>query len=1295
MKTNKVFISGRMEKDSDERYLGKGSYRDATNIRVLTSEDSDVGTVENIQGNKRLTWLGLTNTVCLGSVVNNETEIVYWFISADEKDALVSWNKKTDTLEYILEHTTLLNFGRIKGVNIIDDLIYWIDDRNTPRCVNIERAKGYGLDGFTELDISVLKPAPNKAPEITLVTSDLTHENNIEERFLRFAYRYEYLDGEFSAISPFSPTAFFPNIFKYNYATGSNESFVNKFNAVDIDFNTGDERVKSIDLLFKESGHDVVYLIQNFNKSELNLLDNVPEIFQFNNSKIYRLLPDGELTRFFDNVPLLANAQDLIGSELAYANYTEHYDIALTDGTPIKLDYTVDLNTTIITQVAQSLKSNRDMEIAIAYKDLRGRYTTPLTCQTNTYHIPISASQTQNKIEVTINHEPPAFATHYVFFAKQSKFDYDTILPSLFYEDGSYRWVKIDGADQNKINEGDYLIVKADSQEILQNLVKVKVLEVKQQEKNFLQPIDKTDEIVEKSGLYFKIKPKNFRLNVDDYETFNLHTYHNARRKYHNCLRDSVTDVGQAYFYGDTLDDMTTGGTFSVVGITNFDKRFTVQIDGEGTGTLGVDTFRWSIDGGANWEAETIDIAAGVPSSLSDGVEITFAAEIGHSAFDEWEFYCRTPLESLDTRAYGWFRMNGDIGATMTSSGHTVDDEIIENGARITLEYDEYNVGIVYLNIDTTSTDQYANIQEWFYRENIAAEITNQYPTFDLTNIYFMRGVLHNDPDGNAQYMTYDPDGYMTMIVKSQFTQTSTRWVKVIANTTLFQSDGETRIIFETDPKVLNSDIFYELEKTYDIVDGKHQGDAQNQTDVLPAISELDFFNCFSYANGVESYKIKDEFNATSMKIDTRPLAVYNEYKQLNQNASITYSEPYIDETNFNGLNVFNLSKGNFKHLNKADGSIRKIFFRDDNVLTLQEDKIGDVLYKKIEQYSVAGKPELISSTLTLGSYRAYAGKYGISNDEETFAYKGNTAYWIDSKRGCVLRLGGNGLEEISKNGMIDWFKDILQSNTFTFKNAVYDPYFEDYIIHIEQADSYKTLSFNEVPKGWISFYTFQPENMIAMNNDLFSFKDGELYQHNSNEVPRQEFYGESHSFDITTIESTEPTTDKIFKTFATESTVPFRIEIETNYTKGTIYLEEFIKKESWYYADIKQSEDDTDYSGFNANGIGNISAINGVDISLAANVGSNISIGDILLMQWAENDSWELGTITGINNNTITIDNPTNNAVVGKFIFATKNARVEGSEIRGYYLQSKLISSEQNPIELNGIITNVISSNV
>ncbi len=46
----RVFTGG-MDKDSDPRLIKNGDYRDALNIRNISSSDSTSGSVENIEGN--------------------------------------------------------------------------------------------------------------------------------------------------------------------------------------------------------------------------------------------------------------------------------------------------------------------------------------------------------------------------------------------------------------------------------------------------------------------------------------------------------------------------------------------------------------------------------------------------------------------------------------------------------------------------------------------------------------------------------------------------------------------------------------------------------------------------------------------------------------------------------------------------------------------------------------------------------------------------------------------------------------------------------------------------------------------------------------------------------------------------------------------------------------------------------------------------------------------------------------------------------------------------------------------
>ena len=45
------FRAGRMNKDLDERLIPNGEYRDAQNIEIVTSEGSDIGSIQNSLGN--------------------------------------------------------------------------------------------------------------------------------------------------------------------------------------------------------------------------------------------------------------------------------------------------------------------------------------------------------------------------------------------------------------------------------------------------------------------------------------------------------------------------------------------------------------------------------------------------------------------------------------------------------------------------------------------------------------------------------------------------------------------------------------------------------------------------------------------------------------------------------------------------------------------------------------------------------------------------------------------------------------------------------------------------------------------------------------------------------------------------------------------------------------------------------------------------------------------------------------------------------------------------------------------
>ena len=140
-----MFQKGVMNKDLDERLVPNGQYRDAMNIQVSTSEGSEVGTVQNILGNTRVDGLTLVDSKCIGAVADEKNDVLYWFITSPTVDAIIEYHNN-DTVTPILVDTNkdVLKFDPsniITGINIIDNLLFWTDDVNEPKKINIDTFK--------------------------------------------------------------------------------------------------------------------------------------------------------------------------------------------------------------------------------------------------------------------------------------------------------------------------------------------------------------------------------------------------------------------------------------------------------------------------------------------------------------------------------------------------------------------------------------------------------------------------------------------------------------------------------------------------------------------------------------------------------------------------------------------------------------------------------------------------------------------------------------------------------------------------------------------------------------------------------------------------------------------------------------------------------------------------------------------------------------------------------------------------------------------------------------------------
>ena len=223
-----TFIKSKMNKDLDARLIPKGEYRDAFNVSVSKSEGEDVGSLENILGNIYVTNFGFSTTSgspvymeCIGHFSDEANNRIILFLTAYEDSSFDNLSNNindsilgANSLEYsaivcfnvndgsynILTQGNYLNFSTthpILGVNVIEELLFFTDNRNQPRKININTAIGNSNYYNNEDHVSVAKYYPYNPIHLL--------ENVTNTQFLQGSNFPAYNSGMKNVVSEYLP----------------------------------------------------------------------------------------------------------------------------------------------------------------------------------------------------------------------------------------------------------------------------------------------------------------------------------------------------------------------------------------------------------------------------------------------------------------------------------------------------------------------------------------------------------------------------------------------------------------------------------------------------------------------------------------------------------------------------------------------------------------------------------------------------------------------------------------------------------------------------------------------------------------------------------------------------------------------------------------------------------------------------------------------------------------------------------------------------------------------------------
>ena len=674
-----VFRQGVMNKDDDERIIPNGQYRDAMNIEVSTSEDSDVGTVQNILGNTLQKSLGGVEQdfTCVGAIADEKNDTLYWFVTSPVKDMILEYHHDGTTTPVLVDvNKDVLQFDRrniITGINIIDDLLFWTDNVNEPKKINITSCKEGTFNENTQTslvvkgvnkgdirleNVTVIKKRPTKAPDVqfvetsfeeisllpglnfydiglgttitnyeingtindpaiaafssgdflllsdastpgllpqnydikilitglslitttdpvtgSVVTTGYSYDFEIieilktyvdeeidfnavrfvdvdeifEKDFVRFATRYKYVDGEFSAFSPFTQPVFVSGRFGFHptkdpYNLGMENKLLNVMLENLIETGTPEDVVQ-LDILFKKDGSTTVYSIDSLKPTDFRWNDsayiqpgsgaeavigvnsfgtsvsstllpsdvNAPRgRYEITVENVYAALPENQLLRSYDNVPRKALAQEITGNRLVYANYLQNYDnldfngnIATPEISITKEERSFDFGGGVsnLDHVGlKSIKSLRTYYLGIVYGDEYGRETPVFTSKDASISIDYEDvvnntvffnAEKSLRLTARINGTVPDWAHYFKYYIKQTSGEYYNLTLDRVYKvpEDENLWISFPSSDRNKIQEGDYFILKkqVDIESIVPVKEKIKIIDIKNEAPEFIR----------------------------------------------------------------------------------------------------------------------------------------------------------------------------------------------------------------------------------------------------------------------------------------------------------------------------------------------------------------------------------------------------------------------------------------------------------------------------------------------------------------------------------------------------------------------------------------------------------------------------------------------------------------------------------------------------------------------------------------------------------------------------------------------------------------------------------------
>tara|TARA_R110000737_G_scaffold60054_2_gene86775 strand:- start:1101 stop:5441 length:4341 start_codon:yes stop_codon:yes gene_type:complete len=1146
--------------------------------------------------------------------------------------------------------------------------------------------------------------------EMLLVEDEPIFKND----FPRFSYRYKYVDGQYSPYGPFTNAGFVPGKFEYSGRDGFNIGMEDVIRKIELSgFSTTPVDVDEVEVLYKNASSNNIYLIESFNYDFTGITPALS--VSITSDALGRVIESSQLLRLYDNVPQKAKAQEVVANRIIYGNYVQNYDV---------------INGNIIMEVGQnntahsnvtygkaSVKTDRKYQIGISFLDDYGRESPVFTSTHGSISLQKQNSDKENKIKARLKSTSatPAWANSFKLYIKNNTPEYYNLGLDRYYDaiDGNV-WLSFPSSERNKVQEGGFIVLKKghESNVAVKENNRYKINNISNEAPEHIANVKTAVGRAAVFGYVTGAFPGGFVVGSNKIYFYGP----NAVPIENDKLGHDPLGANENF-----INNIVQGGYIQFSNQFGGGSSFMYQVvSGGPTGALIGDTSNayhsiYEIILLQNIKPEDAWLT-GITSNITNG-EITITS----SSFRATVFNNkRRALPEFEGRFFVKINPNGTFlnnvsGALSDLSLPLVEDAQLEvdasidnslgpNDVKVTWEdtLDPNNntpdlpaansdiFALALARTDNIGTNRAEIAAKFYFKLVPGVKIKFLYDNGTLSNDFYTiinRSIL--EPNYSRTGANGTGDAYQWQLDRdfndTQFngTPSASQLDKIIiyreqSNTIETVSSSKNPAIFETEPEEFSDlDIYYEASAAVNI-------------DYVNDYQVLSWHNCYSFGNGVESDRIRDDFNAPILGKGVRVNSTLEEpYRQERRSTGLIFSGIFNSISGINNTNQFLIAETITKDIDPVYGSIQKLHTRDTNLVTLCEDKSLRILADKDALYNADGNTNITSSRNVLGQTVPFAGEFGISKNPESFVSFGFRAYYTDKARGAVIRLSNDGITVISDKSMSYYFNQQLKAVTQPLIGS-YDEDTGAYNVRLNN----KQLSFLETVGGWTTRLTYAPEGAISLNTEYYTFKDGELWEH-SNTVTRANFYGTQENTTVTTIINDGPSSIKNFKALSYEGDEGWTAAISTKDQNGVVNY--WKDKEGIYFNFIEGNNTALSTKNFSTQGISSISSTIAASDPIVINFAKDINVSaqvDDTLYYHRGNVSTTIGLIQSLTSSSITAENAGNVTLQSNdFLFVTKPTSISTSGITGYYSTIVMTNTSAEKRELFAVNTEAFIS--